>query len=283
MTKFQNVNEFLSTAKGVEGSLLIPKKIHDALVEETMKSLIPRSEAGWYMGPSAIPGSSVDLDIETPDSVAVRSIAEGAEIFADSSDYTSINLKPVKYGTQLRITKEMLEDGKWNLLQRNVKLVGKRLAENENSFVITALDQRANTVSGGAAITIANITRAMQHLEDADYNPTTFVIGMEVLNDLRNIDTFVEVNKVGNRDMLGKGFLGSLYGMKVYKVSSNAGMAATSSYVFDNDFAYAVAEKRPITVENFSLPLLDSRGSCVTQRLRVRQVRTSAIAKITTS
>ena len=87
---------------------------------------------------------------------------------------------------KIRITRELLEDAKWNLLQHNIMTAGKRIAENENSLVITALDNAANTVSGGASITIANVTRAMQHLEDADFTATTLFVGMEVLNDLRN-------------------------------------------------------------------------------------------------
>ena len=199
----------------------------------------------------------------------------------DVSAYTSTNVKPVKYGVALRLTKEMLEDGKWNLMSHNVKLAGKRLAENENGLVIGQLDTAASTVSGGAAVTIANITRAMQYGEDADFDATTFAVGMEVANDVRNIDTFTEVNKSGSNEMLSKGFIGIIYGMKVYKVSTNAGMTTTSSYVWDNSQAYCIAEKGPISLENFKLPLFDSEGACITQRIKVKALRTSAMAKIT--
>lgn len=282
MTEFQFVNEFLSTAAGTEGSLLIPKKIYDTLIDAVDKVLLPRSEAAFYIGPAQIPGSSIDIDLVTPDSLNVRELGEGGEIPMDIAAYTSTNVKPVKFGVALRITKEMMEDAKWNLMAHNVKMAGKKLAENENSLVITELDNAAQTVSGSGAITIADITRAMQHLEDADYEPTSFAIGMEVANDLRNIDTFVEVNKAGNNDMLTKGFIGNIYGMKVFKVSTNAGMTTSSSYVYDNNEAYCIAEKRPITLENFKLPLVDSEGAAITQRLRVKYLRTAGICKITT-
>ena len=116
MAEYQHVNEFLQTSTGTEGSLLIPKKIMDTLIAEVEKSLIPRSEAAIYNGPAQIPGSSIDVDLETPDSMDVRLIGEGAEFVVDAPAYTSTNLKPVKYGVALRITREMLEDAKWNLL-----------------------------------------------------------------------------------------------------------------------------------------------------------------------
>jgi HK97 family phage major capsid protein len=284
MAELMNVKEYLSTATGTEGQLLIPRKIHDRLIEAVEKALIPRSEAAMVFGPGDIPGSSLDVDLTTPNSMTVREVGEGAEIPLDNEEYTSFNIKPVKYGVAIRITRELLEDAKWNLLEHNIVRAGIEMAENENSLVISdALDNGTNTVSGGAAITIANITRAMQHLEDADYNPTTLFVGMEVLNDLRNIDTFVEANKVGNTDMLSRGFLGTIYGMNVIKVSTNAGMTTTSAYVTDRTNAYVIAEKRALTTEGFELATFDMSGTVVTQRIAARQLRADAIALITTS
>lgn len=284
MAELTAIKEYLQTGTGTEGSLLVAKTIYNTLVKAVDKALIPRSEAAIVIGPEGIAGSSVDVDLETADSMAVREVGEGAEVPLDVAEYTSFNLKPKKYGVAIRITREMLEDGKWNLLDLNLQRASMEIAENENSLVVSdALDQAANTVSGGAAITIANITRAMQYLEDSDFSPTTFYVGNEVLNDLRNIDTFVEFQKVGNREMLERGFVGVVYGMNVIRVSTNAGYTTTSAYVTDRQQAYLIAEKRPLTIENFELATFDMSGAVVTQRLGVRHIRASAIAKITTS
>ncbi len=284
MTEYKAVQELLSTGLGTEGQLLIPRKIHDTLIEEVDKNLIPRSEAALMFNSGDIPGSSVDVDLVTPRRMDVRIVAEGAEIPIDQSAYGSFNMKPVKWGVALRITREMLEDGKWNLMEHSVRVAGKRFAENETSLIVSdALDNANSTVAGGTAITIANITRAMQHLDDEDYTPTTLFIGMEVLNDLRNIDTFVEANKVGNTEMLARGFLGTIYGLNVIKVSTNAGMTTTTAYITDRAHAYVIAEKRTITLENFELPVYDMSAASITQRIKVRHLRVEAISKITTS
>ena len=285
--EYKNVSELLQTDMGTEGQLLIPRKIHDTLIEAVDKNLIPRSEAALYFGPSDIPGSSIDVDLVTPNTGNVRVVGEGAESPLDQVAYTSFNMKPVKYGVAVRITREMLEDSKWNLLAHNLKTLGKRFAENETKLILSdALDNATNTVSGGAAITIANITRAMQYLDDADYSPTTLFVGMEVLNDLRNIDTFVEAQRVGNRDMLERGFLGTIYGLNVVKFSTNAAPSSTYSkyaYVTDKMHAFVISEKRPVTVANFEMPVYDMSAANVTQRIKVRYLRANAIAKITTS
>jgi len=285
--KMKYVKELLSTGLGTEGQLLIPRKIHDTLIEEVDKNLIPRSEAALLFGPADIPGSSIDVDTVDPNTMDIRVVGEGAESTIDQPGYSSFNMKPIKYGVAIRITAEMLEDSKWNLLQHSIKTAGKRFAENETSLVISdALNSATNTVAGGAAITIANITRAMQYLDDSDYTPTTLFVGMAVLNDLRNIDTFVEANKVGNTDMLKRGFLGTIYGLNVIKFSTNAAPSTAYSnyaYVTDKMHAYVIAEKRPVTVQNFDLPVNDMSAANITQRIKVRYLRADATCKITTS
>lgn len=283
MAEFRFLTELLSTGTGTEGTLLIPRKIYPTLIEESDKALIPRELAAMYFGPADVPGSSLEINRVVEDSLDVRRVSEGAEVPLDQLEYNNLNVRPAKYGVAIRITREMLEDANFNLLQHNVGYAGRRFAENENSLTITALNDAANTVSGGTAVTIANITRAMQYLDDADKTPTDFIVGMEVLNDLRNIDTFVEYEKVGNTEMLQRGFLGNIYGMNVLKVSTNAGATATSAYVLDRKFAYVIAEKRPLTVENFDLPTFDMSGAVITQRIAVAALRTNAIARITSS
>jgi N4-gp56 family major capsid protein len=244
----QNIKELLTTGAATEGSLLMEKKIYDTLWEAVMKSLIGRSYAAIDIAPAGIPGSSIDIDLVTPDSMKVYSVAEGGAIPLDTLAFTSINMKPVKYGVRIAVTKEMMEDGKWDMAAFHIKQAGVEMAENLDSRILTALDGATNAVSGGAAITINNITTAMQYLEDNDYTPTTLLVGAEVANDLRNIDTFVEAEKFGSTEMMSNGFVGRIYGMDVVRFSSNIG-TKTSAYVIDKNQAFAISEKIPDTVE----------------------------------
>jgi len=286
MAEMKYVKELLSTGIATEGSLLIAKKILDKLVEEVSKRLIPRTEAALVIGPSMIPGSSIDVDTEDPNTLKIRQIGEGADITLDNQSYSSVNIKPKKYGVGIRITNEMLEDGKWNLLERNLMTAAKRFAENETSLILTQLDSAATVNAGGTAYTIADLTTQMQDLEDSDYNPTTLLVGNEVLHDLRNISTFVDANTLGSREMLETGFVGKIYGLNVMRFSTNAAPSTAYSkyaYVFDNSQAYYIVEKRPISVERFDLQSNDMKAATVTQRLAVQIIRTSAVSKTTTN
>jgi hypothetical protein len=184
----------------------------------------------------------------------------------------------------------MMEDSQFDIFQSNIRTAGVRLAENETKLILGALDGANSTVAGGASITIANITEAASNIEgaDADFKFTDFLFGKEVLNDLRNIDTFVEANKAGNTDMMSRGFIGTLYGANCATFSSSSTVVPSSShpkygYAFDRSQAYGIAIKRDITVEGFTLPSFDMDGAAITQRIDVRLLRSTAVSKITTS
>jgi len=283
---FTKIKEYSNTDDGVARTLLVPKLIMPTLIEAVEKTLLPREISAMVL--SGFQGSSIDVNLETPDSVNVRSVAEGAEIPIDALEFTNVTFTPLKYGTAVRITREMMEDAQFELLQRNISAVGEKLAENENKLIVTQLDLAGATTTGGAAITIANITESMQDLEDNDYTPTDFLVGTEVLNDLRNIDTFVEADKAGNTEMLMRGFLGTIFGMNVVRLPATTAALPSATnrkyaYVLDRSQAYGIAIKRDITVENFDMPSFDMQGAAITQRIDVKLLRSAAVSRITTT
>jgi len=284
---FKHITEYISTEDGTAGTILIPKLIFDRLIPEVNKALLPRELAAFVLGPTQIQGSSMTINLEAPNTLDIRKVGEGAEIPLDNIDIDTVTVTPVKYGVAVRITREMIEDSQFPMFEINIGAVGKRFAEKETELVITALDGANATTSGGAAITIANMTESMQDLEDNDYEPTDILIGTEVLNDLRNIDTFVEAQRAGDTEMLNTGFKGNIYGLKVTLFSSNATPAPSIykkyAYVLDRKEAYLIAIKRDITIENFNLPSYDMQGAAITNRISVHLLRSKAVSKITTS
>ena len=283
MTK---VNEYISRADGTEGTLLIPKLILPEIMREQEKALIPREMAAEVIGPSQFTGSTMTKNLEAPNTMDVREVGEGAEVVLDNISFSTVTYTPKKYGIAIRITREMIEDSQFDIKNLNLQTVGKRFAENETNLVLGQLDNAANTVAGGAQVTLANVAEAIFNVEDGeDYMPSDYLVGNEVHQDLMNIDTFVDANKAGNTDLMARGFVGTIFGLTVSRFSTNAGSnaAATSSYVFDRNNAYGIAIARDITVEGLVLPSFDMEGAVATQRIDVKVLRTNAISKITSS
>jgi hypothetical protein len=284
---FQKIQEYISTDKGSAGELLIPKLILPTMIEEVDKNLIDRSLASMLIGPNQFQGSSMTLNLEEPDTLDIREVGEGAEIPLDTQDYTTVTFTPKKYGVAVRITREMVEDSQFELFNRNIKAAGKRFAENETKLILEALDGANATTAGGASITIANIAESMYDLESNDYMPTDMLVGDEVVQDLRQIDTFAEADKWGDKTSFNRtGFIAAFYGMKIHRFSTQAAPStdyAKYAYILDRDQAYGIAISRDITVENFTLPSYDMDGAAITQRIDVQLLRSKAVSKITTS
>jgi hypothetical protein len=178
-----------------------------------------------------------------------------------------------------------MEDSQVELLNRNIKVAGKRFAENETNLVLAILDTANATTAGGAAVTIANIAESIYDVRSNDYNATDYLLGEEQYHDLMNIDTFVEADKAGNSSMLRTGVVGSIFGLSVTTFSANAGgnAVATSGYIFDRTQAYAIAIARDISMESLTLPTYDMEGAVLTCRISVSALRTKAISKLTTT
>ena len=278
----------LLTNIATAGTKLIETRIHNALLTDVAQRIIPRTEAAYVITAAQMGSSSTyDLNLEDENTMDVRLVAEGATIPIDSPTYGTVQVVPLKYGVAIRISRELVEDAKWNLLDHSIKVAAKRFAENETSLILDQLQGCTQTVTGAATFSIANLSDMMKELEDHDYTPTTLFVGSEVARDLRNLDTFVEADKLGSREMLEKGFIGRIYGLNIIRFSTNATSDTTNfplrAFITDRSAAYVIVEKRPISIEKFSLPSMDMEAASITQRIAVKRLRDNAIVRIATS
>jgi|TARA_Y100000310_G_scaffold140352_2_gene139791 HK97 family phage major capsid protein len=277
-----------ATANTATTSFLIPRTLLPEVINAVRKKLVLRGLAARVFGPAAIPGRTLVLplqaEITANNELDGPQVAEGAEIPITQTEFTSLTLTPVKYGARIGVTKEMMEDGIIDLLSYHAELAGYEFADNEEALIVAALNTASaaagnNVANANATLPITDITEAMQNLEANNYRPSHLICGVEVVNDLRNIDTFVEADKSGMNDP-SKSLVGVIYGMKVV-VSNN--VTATLAYMIDANHAFVIAEKRPLTVERYSDVARDSGFVVITQRLAVSGLRNNATSEITTT
>jgi len=262
---------------------IIPTKILGKVIEAARKKLFATQLLGLRLGPQDIPGSKVTVILQTVDTISINKVSEGAEVPVDVEQYSSFDLTPVKYGVRPVITKEMIEDAAFGVVERNIEYAGYKMAEKLDALILKEIETGADAnttghmVSGGAAITIANIAAGMLFLEADGYRPTDFIIGPEIASDIRQIDTFVEADKAGVTNP-SKSLIGTIYGMKVW-VSRNVNNVEYA-YIIDRDWALCLAEKRPITMERYDDVTKDLTGIVFTARWHARYLRMEACAHI---
>jgi len=277
-----------STAGSATTSYLIPRTLLPKVLSAVRKTLILRGLAAMTFGPSAIPGRSLVLplqsEIDSNTAMAVDRTGEGAEIGLTQTKFENLTVTPVKYGARIGVTREMQEDGILDLLSYHAELAAYEFADNEESLIVSQLNSAASSSSNevansNATLPISDITEAMQFLEAKNYHPSHMIVGAEVANDLRNIDTFVEADKSSVMNPT-RSLIGTIFGMKVL-VSNN--VTATLVYIIDAKHAFIIAEKRPLTIERYKDYSRDSEFLVVTQRFAAQYLRTEATAEITTT
>ena len=235
------------------------------------------------LGPEDIPGSSVDVPIEGTD-MTISEVAEGAEIKIGSEAITSRTITPKKYGVQIKITSEMLEDGKFSMADLQLARAGYKIAEKEDSLIWNAAYTNAgNTQNSGTALTIDYLVDAMHDLESNEFNPTDFIVSPTIASDIRKIDTFVEANKVGSNEVFQNGFLGKIYGMNVF-MSTQVNQGTTKdAFVIDKSRALVLAEKRPLSIQDKKDPQVDAQLWVASVRLGASYLFADAMSRIYTS
>jgi len=273
------------TAGSSGGSVLIPRTLYGTLIRAVRKKLVFRALAAKVFGPSSIPGSSIDIPLQTPESMEIHPVGEFGVVPLDIEGYTSFNMKPLKYGVRLMISKEMMEDSLFDVMALNVETAGYELADNEESLIVSTLDtataqsDSTRVANSNATLPISDITAGIQGLEEEGYEFTHGIVGTEIANDLRNIDTFVEADKAGisdpSRRLIGKIFEGKII------VSRNVN--SKRMYLIDAGHAFVIAEKRPITIEKYFDAARDTGFAVATQRFSTRYLRSAATARIVTT
>jgi len=232
-------------------------------------------------------GSTLDWDKADKDSLLVRKIGEGANSRLTHESYTKIQSTPEKYGGTVKITQEMIEDSNFPLIDRQLKQAGREMAKTEDTIIFnswadatTGFPSNADNAfnSNGTELGIIDVTNAMQVIEDADYEPSNYVINPKQINELRQIDTFVEADKVGDRRTFQNGFVGKIFGIDAVKSTI---LAADTAYVIDKEEAGMLVIRRPLTITKFNDPIQDLVGASFTQRMSARTIESTAGVKVT--
>lgn len=234
-------------------------------------------------------GSTLDFDLADKDSMKVRLVAEGAEIPLDAESYTKKSITPQKYGVRIGITNRMIEDSNWDLIERNLREAGRRMGLKEDELIFTEMQDTTNgfpsvtghnITSAGTELAIADIVGAMKVIEQQDYVPKIMVMNPEQTSELRQLDTFVEADKVGDRRVFERGWVGRIFGLDTIITSQ---LAASKVLVLDSNEAGGLIIRRPLTVEKFKDSVRDLTQASITTRMAPVVFRPQAGALITVS
>lgn len=236
-------------------------------------------------------GKTFDIILADKDSMEFRVIGEGAAILTDAEAYTKVQITPVKYGNGIIVSTELEEDANWDVVKRNLRQAGREAGVKEDFIIFSEFDDSTTGIasdsnqtfnSAGTELSIADIVGLMRRVEIQDYEPNALALHPTQVSELRQIDTFVEADKVGNRATFERGFVGRIFGMD--SVISRSVWAESGVYQSTNEDVYAVDTnecgvlivRRPLTVKTYNIPERDAIGIALTYRQDARVLRPKA-------
>lgn len=285
----------MKTLQNLADEGLFTKSSEDHLIKQQMMDMIIDSAQKNALGRQVVQvinlrqGSSLDFNLADRDSMAVRVMSEAGEAPLTRESYSTVRVTPKKYGGQLSITTEMIEDSNYELIERNLRQAGREMANKETSLIIESFNDTTNgfpsnadhnITSAGTELGIVDITSGMKEIEEQDFDPNVMLLHPTQVNELRQIDTFVEADKVGNRATFENGWVGKIFSLDTLITSLQSSNVA---HIIDTREAGILVVRRPLTVERWNDPLRDLVNATFTQRMAASVLRPRAGVKITVS
>lgn len=208
-------------------------------------------------------------------------VAEGAEIPVGTEDYDNITLTPKKYGIRPLISREMIEDSGWDIIEYQLAEAGRAMADIETEKIIAQMIADAgNSVAAATAGTLAyeDVVNILREVLVDGYTPDVLAIHPNELADLLKDSAIQKAVEWGGQPVAPTGKVATLLGMRVLvstKVPSGTALAVDSKH------AGVLFIRRDITVEEYEDPVKDLAGAAVTARWAYATLRAEAIGKIT--
>jgi len=208
-------------------------------------------------------------------------VAEGAEIPVGTEDYDSVTLTPKKYGVRPLISREMVEDAEWDVIEYQLAEAGRAMADLETEKIITQMISDAgNSVAAATSGTLAytDVVDILKECLVDNFTPDVLVIHPTELADLLKDTAIQKAMEWGGPPVAPSGAVTKLLGMRVLvstKVTSGTALAVDSKH------AGVLFIRRDITAEDYEDPVKDLAGVAITARWAYATLRADAIGKVT--
>jgi HK97 family phage major capsid protein len=208
-------------------------------------------------------------------------VAEGAEIPVGTEDYDSVTLTPKKYGVRPLISREMVEDAEWDVIEYQLTEAGRAMADLETETIIAQMISDAgNSVGAGTGGTLAysDVVNIVKECLIDGYTPDAIAIHPSELADLLKDTAIQKAMEWGGEAVAPSGQIARLLGMQVL-VSTK--VTSGTALVVDSKHAGVLFIRRDITAEDYEDPVKDLAGVAITSRWAYTTLRTEAIGKVT--
>lgn len=222
----------------------------------------------------------------------MNEIGEGAEIPDEKEDFTKLTLTIKKYGSKARITTEMIDDGLFNTIERELQNLGQRAALRIDALILQKLidDGTKEHDAAGTNLDAAAMRSTIALLRgEPSYPVTHFILHPEFMTTIIADTEVSHALNFGAFDPVNENVVPRLYGATMVEfdygtpdATATWGFAANGEIggvAVNAPLALGVAINRDLRLERYKDPVKDLVGLVGTIRFDTGVVFGAAIAR----
>ena len=306
----RQLRKLIGTQSGNAESQIIPEVLHSSLIKAIDQKLVLQKLPGfWVDNDLQRGGDTKTYTFDLADSMEADLVSPGAQIPESEEPYTSeITLKVRKVGIRPMITREMIEDGKWDEMGRQTaratykmarlidRACGRGITQESGAFPASGTNS-ARLIERMAAVKASGFTMPddlltlVGALEANNGRATDIIMHPNYYVGIRATDWFapsIKPLEEGNAGFANdNGLVGTAYGLRWWQSTNLAYSGSTltgsgTAVVWDaTQLPFAFLNKRPLTIKQIVNDERDIVGLAFTQRFNVMNVVPSAVAWVT--
>lgn len=215
-----------------------------------------------------------------------QAIPEGSEFPRDEEDYEKIDIVFEKYGFEVAITREAMQDSMLDIAADHVDRQARQMNEFLNDLAFQELDANLNSNSpaGGlgdtAKLEFEDVVNGKRELRAQNYSPDLLITNVQGEADLLTSNQFLRATDLGD-DVVTEGVVGRVAGLDV--VVSDAGHMASNdgeAYVVDTDFYGYEAVRENVMTNDYEAPERQAEMMQIWTRRGYKSIDPSAAIRV---
>jgi len=253
-----NTEELSGTFDDFEGPITLPV-LEDRVESIVQQNLVYRDAFRSYDA-TDIASNVVQIPVPNDDGAHPKLVDEGAEFPRSHEEYTLEEMSFDKFGFEVPLTMEAVEDSRIDLTQDQVDRQARQMAEDVNARAYDELDASISEAwsslagdSSDSTMTYSDILDGREALVSNSYSPDLLIADVKAVHDLMQGDNFLRATELGDQ-LRRDGALGRIAGMEVVEDDSGlplGGADNPGALMVDTDLFGYEGERTPVTTNEY--------------------------------
>lgn len=234
--------------------------VRDTVEEVVQEDLVYR-DVFRELDATGIQSNAYTFQVEDDNMGRPETIPEGAEFPRNQSTVREVTVNFEKYGDEVAITMEAMNDGMLDMKAREVEDLAREMAEHLNDRAFEELDNNVDTTvgDGNDNLTFSDIRDGMVAVRQNNYTPDTLIVDLGGYGDLLTDSNFNRATEMGD-ELIRSGMIGRIAGMDVIVDntrdigSDDNGGQPVGAFVVDSDHYGYELTRTPITTNEYENP-----------------------------